>query len=281
MAVNGITGAYYMIQQLEKPTSYSEADCVKAAVVNVIRHCSGGDPSYRCAGCTELWNSYDKTGRYHHIVERLTIDETKRSGLLIGDLPCIYNPNTGKCEHIAYYMGGIGGYEVIHSSATRGCVAATYLKNGFTHILRHKLIKGIDPDSAGGNDDDDEKEMDSMATVIYMAKVSTPKGGALNLRSSPSTSARVLTEIENGETVEVLTELGKWVQIKYSGSTGYVFADYVTRIASSSDEDDGTSDTTATASAWGIFVPCASKTAAQTLAQCFNAATVCQWERDD
>ena len=105
MAVNGDVGARYMIEQLEKPTPYSEADCIQAAVVNVIRHCAGGDPSYRCGGCTELWNSIDSSPKYKFITERLTIAEAKQGGLLIGDLPCIYDEATGKCEHIGYYMG--------------------------------------------------------------------------------------------------------------------------------------------------------------------------------
>lgn len=105
----------------------------------------GGDPSYRCGGCTELWNSIDSSPKYKFITERLTIAEAKQRGLLIGDLPCIYDEATGKCEHIGYYMGGIGGYEVIHSSQTRQWVAATQLKNGFTHILRHRLIRGVSP----------------------------------------------------------------------------------------------------------------------------------------
>ncbi|MEI3413629.1 MAG: SH3 domain-containing protein [Christensenellales bacterium] len=197
---------------------YSEADCIQAAVVNVIRHCEGGDPSYRCGGCTELWNSIDSSPKYKFITERLTIAEAKQRGLLIGDLPCIYDEATGKCEHIGYYMGGIGGYEVIHSSQTRQWVAATQLKNGFTHILRHRLIRGVSPSAVNDFIDKDESEMAVSERVV---SGNIHGGGHLNLRLKPSTAGRVLDELENGSSVSVLEETNaSWLKVSAGGRTG-------------------------------------------------------------
>lgn len=59
--------------------------------------------------------------------------------------------------------------------------------------------------------------------------VSTGKVNAtsLNLRSSPSTSASILTRIPNGATVEILETTSGWYKVRYNGTTGYVSADYI------------------------------------------------------
>ena len=278
MAVNGVAGARYMIEQLEKPTPYSEADCIQAAVVNVIRHCAGGDPSYRCGGCTELWNSIDSSPKYKFITERLTIAEAKQSGLLIGDLPCIYDETTGKCEHIGYYMGGIGGYEVIHSSQTRQWVAATQLKNGFTHILRHRLIRGVSPSAVNDAIDEDESEMIDMS-ALYQGAVCTDEGGHLNLRLKPSTAGRVLDELENGSSVSVLEETNaSWLKVSAGGRTGYVFRRYIQKKAGSTESTD---DAENTQTGFGVFIPCNTKETADAVASCFANAVVCKRGADD
>lgn len=274
MAVSGLDGAAYMIRQLEAGVTYQQADCIRAAVVNVIRNCAGGDPSYRCAGCTELWNSMEKSGKYRHITQRMTIADARRQGLLIGDLPVIYNADTGVCEHIGYYMGGVGGYEVIHSSATRGGVAATTLDRGFTHVLRHRLIRGVSPDSTL-----QEGETNDMAESLYTGIVTT-NGGALNLRSGASTSSGVMGKIANGESVSVLEERGSWLRVAYGGMTGYVSGDYVRRRES---ESAGASEQSASGDggSWGVFIPCASREKAGELAEHFTVGVVCQRECDD
>ena len=182
MAVDGIVGANYLITQLGTP--YKKRDCINAVVTDVIRSCKGGKLFYRIGGCTALWNAYgDKVAsKYRDITERLTLNEAMKNGMLIGDLPVIYNEKTGVCEHIAYYMGGVGGYECLHSSATKGELCPTYLKNGFTHVLRHRYITGRSPEEArlhtGG-----ENEAMNLST-LHRATVTTD-GGALNLRSAP------------------------------------------------------------------------------------------------
>ena len=262
MPVNGITGAEYLLTQIGD--SYANQKCDQAVVINLIRRCKGGDPSYRTAGCTELWNSINSSGKYRHITKRMTLAEAKKEGLLIGDLPVIYNAATGKCEHIAYYMGGIGGYECIHSSASKGCICGTTLKNGFTHVLRHKYITGVPVGEM-------ETEVDSM-NVLYNVKVNTSGGGPLNLRKAASTSSAVLTEIPFGAVASVIEETSsKWLKVTYGGLTGYVSRPLVAM----TDEVRDTAQNAAGGGTlrWGVFVICDSESEAQAL--------VCQREVDD
>lgn len=270
IAVDGIAGAKYLLTQIGEP--YEKQKCDQAVVINLIRRCPGGDPSYRTAGCTELWNSINSSGKYRHITKRMPLAEAKTDGLLIGDLPVIYNEKTGKCEHIAYYMGGIGGYECIHSSQTKGCICGTTLANGFTHVLRHKCIAGVPVGDTG-------KEVDSM-DVLYNVQVNTSGGGPLNLRKSASTSSAVLTEIPYGAVAGVIEETSsKWLKVTYAGMTGYVSRTLVAKVGEN--ENASQSAVNSGTLRWGVFVICDTEEQAQELAEHFCKAVACQREVDD
>lgn len=270
MPVNGIVGAEYLLTQIGD--SYENQKCDQAVVINLIRRCPGGDPNYRTAGCTELWNSIGSSGKYRHITKRMTLAEAMEEGLLIGDLPVIYDAASGKCEHIAYYMGGIGGYECIHSSKKKGCVCGTTLRNGFTHVLRHRYIAGVPVDGT-------REEVETMS-VLYNVRVNTSGGGPLNLRKAASTSSAVLTEIPFGAVAAVVEETSsKWLKVTYAGMTGYVSRPLVAVIDDNEDASQSTVDSGTLR--WGVFVICDNKEQALELSEHFCRAVACQREVDD
>lgn len=293
MPVNGIVGANYLLTRIDN--SYEYEDCVRAVVINLIRNCDGGDPNYRTAGCTELWNSYSKYNvgnKYRHIVECMTIDEAKKSGLLIGDLPVIYNSQTGKCEHIAYYMGGIGGYECIHSSKSKGKVCGTTLKNGFTHVLRHRDIMGVRKDSENQSTIDnsiDNIEEGVNMNGLYYAKVAT-NGGALNLRSSAKIADNIICEIPFGSELIVVEDTAKdWVKVEYNETFGYVSKQYIAyhkgieeNAIEETDNDPVVEQTSSLFNGtWGMFVPCDNKMAANVLQKYFSHGRVIKVKLND
>lgn len=224
MAIRGKDGADLMIQMLQEHVSYQEADCIEAAVRRPIRKCPGGDPSYKIGGCTQLWNSYEKTGKYHDVTERMTIAEWKASGKqLVGDLLVIYDAGSAVCEHVAYYLGGYRGYEAIHSSQSRGGVFETHVKNGFTHVLRHRLIAG---EPVNG-----ERKEDEPVSALYKATVATQKG-ALNLRTGPGTNYQKIGSLAKGTVVDVLAEPSNgWSYVSSGTLTGYASSEYLERQA--------------------------------------------------
>lgn len=288
MAVNGIVGANYLLTRVGN--SYDDEDCVHAVVINLIRNCAGGDSTYRTAGCTELWNSFTKYkpgNKYRHIVSCKTLAEAKAEGLLIGDLPVIYNASTGKCEHIAYYMGGVGGYECIHSSATKGEVCGTTLKNGFTHVLRHRDIVGVAADGTSSKVDcndvvdihiPNERNEDIHMNILYYAKVAT-NGGALNLRSSAKKADNIVCEIPFGTELPVYsTTADGWTQVCYNGAYGYVSSGYLMHSRNVEDAnanaDQGDNEApieqhTGFGGTWGVFIPCSTKLSANSLVKHF------------
>lgn len=281
MAVDGIVGAKYLITQLGTP--YSKRDCIKAAVVDVIRSCPGGKLTYRIGGCTELWNSIDKTEKYKDVTRRMTLAEAKAEGMLIGDLPVIYNSKTGVCEHIAYYMGGVGGYECLHSSATKGELCPTTLKNGFTHVLRHRYITGRNPADLNENKQTTTNEaVNEMSyNILYTTRVTT-SGGTLNMREDPKkVSGNVICEIPNGVNLPVIDDsLADWTKVLYNEKVGYVSNAYLTRLLEVNDAVDAEINTESTGS-YGYFIPCSSESEAEALGKYFSYGYVIQHVGDD
>lgn len=285
MAVDGIVAAQYLITQLGTP--YSKRDCINAVVTNVIRTCKGGKKLYRIGGCTELWNSIDKSEKYKDVTKRMTLAEAKKEGMLVGDLPVIYDSKTGVCEHIGFYMGGIGGYECLHSSATKGELCATTLKNGFTHVLRHRYITGRHPSEVGGAAVTDNGAMDM--NVLGYARVTT-SGGALNLRSAPrKASGNVVCEIPNGTQVAVLgnTDDG-WTYVSHNDLQGYVSDQYLTAVGYSGvtdteadDQAECRDDLSFCGDGWGVFIPCSSMAEAEALINAFGTACSIRHEVSD
>lgn len=87
------------------------------------------------------------------------------------------------------------------------------------------------------------------ADVSGAAAVSIPSGsGTVNLRESPSTSARVLATLSNGTQVTVTSSDGSWCSVTTAdGTRGYIMATYITYGASQTPpETDPTPDAPST-----------------------------------
>lgn len=186
-------------------TPYSEMDCI-GLVVQSIRRGDGADGEsldYRCGGTNELWRSLNASGKYRYVTNRVELSEAKAMGLLApGALLTIWAPGynakygdmEGDCSHTGIYVGD-DSCEVVHSSATRGCVAASTLKNGWTHVLVHRLI-----DTGYASQEALEEER---TEGTYQANVCTEKD-PLTIRAEPSTRAAALGKAKKGSYVTVV-----------------------------------------------------------------------------
>ncbi len=58
----------------------------------------------------------------------------------------------------------------------------------------------------------------------------TLESGTLNLRSAPSTNARVIGTLSNGEIVVILRSVPNWYQVLTDNGTGYVADRYITQL---------------------------------------------------
>lgn len=68
----------------------------------------------------------------------------------------------------------------------------------------------------------------NMPQPVRRGIVSTPEGGAANLRSLPNVYATVLDTIPNGASVEIYSELTDWYVVRYGGVEGYTVKEYIT-----------------------------------------------------
>ena len=103
------------------------------------------------------------------------------------------------------------GCEVVHASATKGCVCASTLKNGWTHAARHRLIDYDSADREGG---------DSMAAE-YIVRAQ----GGLRQRKTPG--GTYMQMIPDGTRLAALQTQGDWTQVSYGGFTGWVSTAYL------------------------------------------------------
>ena len=73
-----------------------------------------------------------------------------------------------------------------------------------------------------------------LTVSAFAAEIGTVNADALRLRSEPSTSSPTLAYLNTGTQVEILESQGEWYKVSYNGSTGYLFASYVSSAASAS-----------------------------------------------
>jgi len=73
-----------------------------------------------------------------------------------------------------------------------------------------------------------------LAVSAFAAECGTVNTDALRLRSEPSTDAPTIAYLNTGAQVDILENQGEWYKVEYKGSTGYLFAEYVSSSASAS-----------------------------------------------
>lgn len=110
------------------PILYSEEDC-QGFVENTVKRAGGSIPDYRgsndmyrnaCSKIVPLKGASLEPGMVLFIV--------KQDG---GEPDRYKGDKLGNASHIGFYTGG--RYEVVHSSASKGSVQLSTLKNGWTH----------------------------------------------------------------------------------------------------------------------------------------------------
>lgn len=136
----------------------------------------------------------------------------------------------GNASHIGIYTGltgkqmcDIGGASVnynkgngaIHSSSSRGCVC--------TSTFSGKTIRG------GWNQVGLWDQLD-YGGGGRLEKLAVVTGGNLNVRDEPSTNARRIGQIPNGQTVAVYEENGEWSRVAWEALNGYAMSKYLSPV---------------------------------------------------
>lgn len=195
------------------PILYSQEDC-QGFIEQTVKRAGGTMKDYRgsndmfrnaCSAVVPLKGAKLEPGMVLFIV--------KKDG---GEPPRYKADGLGNASHVGWYTGG--RYQVVHSSATRGKVAASTLKNGWTHA---GWLKEID---YGGTVVPQEE-----ATMEGYIKL--PPEQNVFLRMAPSKTAGFYARINGGERVEILSESNGWTQVTYNGKKGYVASEFITQEA--------------------------------------------------
>lgn len=193
------------------PILYSQEDC-QGFIEQTVKRAGGTMKDYRgsndmfrnaCSTIVPLKGAKLEPGMVLFIVEH------------DGKEPPQYKADgLGNASHVGWYTGG--RYEVVHSGATKGRVAASTLRNGWTHAGWLKEV-----DYAGVALPQEEQLMEGY--------IKLPQEQNVFLRMAPSKTAGYYARINGGERVEILSENGEWTQIAYDGMKGYVASEFVSR----------------------------------------------------
>ena len=195
-----------------------EIDCINL-IKHVIRTAPGGVKNYTTAGTNALWNSYDMSAKYKDLIWRQESIRGARAGM-------IAFKRSGDDVHHAGIVTNTG--TVIHASSAYGKTVETPLDNTWNLLGVHRYI--------------DTEEAEEM-TVYWQGIVAT-NGGALNLRVGPGTANASRGQIPKGGVVDALWEEPRdgWLYVAYNGMTGYVASQYIQRVETPKDSEEGTQD---------------------------------------
>lgn len=154
-----------------------------------------------------------------------------------------------------YDNGTGGGHGVGMSQAG----AKEMARQGFTYkqILSFYYPGTTIKSGYGGQ----KQQEQGVIKVAYQAKVSASTGNTVNMRQSPSSSAKVVTQIAIGQIVDVTSAAGDWSTIIWNGKSGYMMSKYLTKV-------DGSEDN----KVWYVRIECDSEAQARAITQILQKA---------
>ncbi len=217
----------------------------------LIEYCvrqAGGKMSY--AGSNDMYrNACEWVG---------TLAEARARGALIpGAVLFIVERNGG--EPAKYKADGLGNAshaglytnmdaEVVHSSYSRGCVAASTLQNGWTHVGLLKAVAygdggiGDGGDSGDGAGDSTGGEDGEGGGLTGFALTHADTGSTVNMRKTPG--GQFMLRIPLGTRVPVMDRQRDCTLTMYDGFTGWVKDEFLwfEHAGSGEDDDGGTGD---------------------------------------
>ena len=125
-----------------------------------------------------------------------------------------------------YDTAGGGGHGVGMSQAGAKAMAAA----GFTYkdILSFYYPGTTIVDNYGGKNQEPE-----VIKVAYQAKVTAATGNTVNMRQTPSSSAKVVAQIAVGQVVDVISAADEWSTITWNGKSGYMMNKFLTKVSGS------------------------------------------------
>lgn len=147
-----------------------------------------------------------------------------------------------------------------HGVGLSQCGAKEMAKQGFNYkqILAFYYPGTIIKSNYGNQNKEPE-----VIKVAYQAKVTATSGTTVNMRQSPSTSAKVVSQIAVGQVVDVISAADEWSTITWNGKSGYMMTKYLEKVNGSENNK-----------IWYVKIECASEAQAKAIAQILSKAQV-------
>lgn len=92
--------------------------------------------------------------------------------------------------------------------------------------------------------------------VAYQAKITASTGNTVNMRQSPSSSAKVIAQIAVGQVVDVTSAAGDWSTITWNGKSGYMMTKFLQKVDGSESNN-----------VWYVRIECDSEAQAKAIAK--------------
>lgn len=219
------------VKALDMGITYAKEDC-QMFVEQTARRAGGNIPDYRGSN-DMLRNACNKV---IPLDEAIRTGQLRRGWLLFirefdGKEPAQYRGDgMGNASHVGIYTGP-GNPEVVHSSQTRGGVAASTLKNGWSMAGEPK---GIDFENESSSAVATAQEPDE--EIRRIGYINLPPEKNVFHRISPNKSSAWFGRINGGEAVEIVSDSGEWTRVRYGGHDGYVMSKFITTDASAQPE---------------------------------------------
>lgn len=144
---------------------------------------------------------------------------------------CVFKKKDAKMSHTGIH---IGNGQIIHCSTIVKEGLTT--DSGWTHyaipkglytLEEIKNAERLNPKEVSPVSYNPETE-----GFLYKAKVTASSGGSVNMRSSASTGASIVTKIPIGTNVYVIEEYNSaWSKICHNGTTGYMMSKFLNKIS--------------------------------------------------
>lgn len=207
----------------QPPILYSQEDC-QAFVEETARRAGGTMKDYRGSNdmfrnaCTRIEPLNSRAGK-EMLVPGAVLFILKKDG---GEPDRYKADGLGDASHIGWYTGG--RYEVVHSSASKGRVLPSTLKNAWTHVGWMKEVDYSEYTLPGAQTNSNQNEVYIM---LYEAIVNTGSE-TLNIRERPASNARVLYRERGGTAVRVLEEVSaEWARVDGTGGQGFAMRQFL------------------------------------------------------
>ena len=207
----------------EKDDSYTAAMYGDRWIGKYVTDCSGlfywafkELGGYMYHGSNTMWKSYC-TAQGKLSAGARTDGKTLKPGTAVFVLK-----GTSNRSHVGLY---IGNGKVIEASGTKVGVVMTDITN--KKWCEWGELKGVDYGSTGGAStvaNTNTNTNKDTGTTVGSAVVNDVR---VALRSAPSTSATILTRVDKGQRVQVLSN--DWTRVTYQGKTGYMMTKFLTQ----------------------------------------------------